>query len=105
MGYSNGGGKNSVTTSYSLGKNSSLSSKNSVLTNDSPSPIRATKKLNAARGIKEVLDLLEQLQGLEQEKVAIEKKIENVTTKIDQKLADTQKDPSYEVVRQYLLRK
>lgn len=117
MGYDSGSSKNSV-SSYTP----SFSSKDSVSSYSSKDSVRSSKgnftcasimsntnrnikKLTAARSIKEVLEMIEQLEKLLEKKATIDAEITVIEERINEAMGEVKGDPIFEKIKEYILKK
>lgn len=126
MGYDSGSSKNSVSSytpsfsskdsvsSYSskdsIRLNTKTSSKDSVYTpvrRDTNAPIvsKTTKRLTAAKSIKDILEMIEKLEGLLEKKATIDAEIGVLGERINEALGEVKGDPTFERIKEYILKK
>lgn len=113
MGYSSigSGSKNSVsiTPSYSSKDSVSFRSKDSATyTPVEISPyqgIKTTKKLVAAKNIKDILEMIERLEDLLAKKAMIDEEIVLIENGINEALGEIKGNPAFEKIKEYILKK
>jgi hypothetical protein len=108
MGYSSNSSKNSVSGYSTSSKNSSYGSKDSVSNYAAPRTTalgKTSRRLTAAKGIKDILSLIESLEQLTAEKERIEAEIVKVESNINKSMGEVKDDPTFERIKQYLLKK